>query len=65
MADEVRDAFNVCFSGKNKSAVISNLMMQAVVEEKNKRKRVQAIDSLDDDKSRCCDDTPGGTFLMW
>jgi len=44
--DEVKNAFNVCFSGKNKSAVISNLMMQAVTEEKTKHKRAQAIDAL-------------------
>ena len=44
--NEVKDAFNEMFGSKNKSAVISNLMMQAVAEEKTKRKRVQAIDAL-------------------
>ncbi|KHD11043.1 hypothetical protein PN36_01890 [Candidatus Thiomargarita nelsonii] len=44
--EEVFDAFNDMFRGKNKSAIISDLMMRAVKEEKTRRKRVQAIDAL-------------------
>lgn len=41
--DEVKDAFNAAFKGKNKSAVIAALMMNAVAEARTQRRRAQAI----------------------
>jgi len=34
------------FRGKNQNAIISHLMMQAIEEERMKRKRLQAINTL-------------------
>ena len=44
--NDVKEAFNIIFQGKNKSALISDLMRRAVEDEENKRKRIQAIDAL-------------------
>jgi hypothetical protein len=44
--DEVKDAFNRIFAKKNKSAIIANLMTQAVEEERRRKKRAKAIQSL-------------------
>ena len=41
--DEVKEAFNAAFKGKNKSAVIAGLMMKAVDEARTQRRRAQAI----------------------
>jgi hypothetical protein len=37
--DEIKDAFNREFSGRNKSAVIARLMQQAVAEAEQQRQR--------------------------
>jgi hypothetical protein len=44
--DGVKEAFNTTFAGRNKSAVIAELMMRAVEEEENRKRRAQAIDRL-------------------
>jgi hypothetical protein len=44
--DEVKEAFNAEFAGRNKSAVIADLMMRAVEEEQGRKRRDQAIDRL-------------------
>jgi hypothetical protein len=44
--DEVKKAFNAVFVGRNKSAVIADLMMRAVEEEERRRRKAQAIDRL-------------------
>ena len=44
--DAVKKAFNATFAGHNKSAVIADLMMRAVEEEKKRQRRAQAIDRL-------------------
>lgn len=44
--DEVKEAFNAAFAGRNKSAVIADLMMRAVEEEQRRQRRAQAIDRL-------------------
>lgn len=44
--DDVKSVFNRVFAGRNKSAVISDLMMRAVEEEKIRQRRAQAIDRL-------------------
>ncbi len=44
--DEIKEAFNAAFSGRNKSAIIAELMQRAVEEEEIKQRRAQAIDRL-------------------
>jgi hypothetical protein len=44
--DEVKEAFNATFAGRNKSAVIADLMVRAVEEEQRRVRRAQAIDRL-------------------
>jgi hypothetical protein len=44
--DEVKEAFNAAFSGRNKSAVIADLMVRAIEEDQRRRSRAQAIDRL-------------------
>lgn len=44
--EKVKDAFNRAFANKNKSAVIAELMMQAVEEEKSRRKQSRAIERI-------------------
>lgn len=44
--DEVKDAFNATFAGRNKSAVIAALMIRAVEEERQRESRSQAIDRM-------------------
>ena len=46
VSEEVKNTFNEMFRGRNQNAIISNLMMRAIEEEKMKRKRVQAINAL-------------------
>lgn len=41
--DAVKEAFNAAFKGKNKSAVIAELMMKAVEEARTQRRRAQAV----------------------
>lgn len=44
--DEVKEAFNAAFAGRNKSAVIADLMVRAVEEDQRRKRRAQAIDRL-------------------
>jgi hypothetical protein len=44
--DTVKEAFNAAFSGHNKSAVIAELMSEAVERAKRKRRRAKAIEAL-------------------
>jgi DNA polymerase III sliding clamp (beta) subunit (PCNA family) len=44
--DEVKQKFNKAFTGKNKSQIIAELMMRAVVEQDEQKRRVKAIDGL-------------------
>jgi hypothetical protein len=43
---EVKDAFDKAFAGENKSAVLTNLMRQAVEERKRRRRRARAVEKL-------------------
>lgn len=42
--DEVKQAFNETFAGRNKSAVIAELMLRGIEEEKARRRRAKAIE---------------------
>jgi len=44
--EEVKQAFNRSFSGRNKSAIIAELMMRAVEEERQAAVRARAMDEL-------------------
>ena len=44
--DEVKQAFNQAFAGRNKSAIIARLMAQAVEEQEQCQRRADAIDRL-------------------
>ncbi|MDP9348466.1 MAG: hypothetical protein M3P24_04885 [Gemmatimonadota bacterium] len=44
--EDVKQAFNQVFAGRNKSAIIAELMMQAVEEEHRKVRRADAIERL-------------------
>jgi metal-responsive CopG/Arc/MetJ family transcriptional regulator len=44
--DDVRDAFNEAFAGRNKSAIIAELMRQAVEEERQREAREAAVERL-------------------
>lgn len=44
--EDVKQAFNQIFAGRNKSAIIAELMMQAVEEEHRKMRRADAIERL-------------------
>lgn len=44
--DEVKTLFNIVFAGRNKSAVIADLMMRAVEEEQKHERGVRAIHRL-------------------
>jgi len=44
--DDIKDAFNKTFAGKNKSAIVAELMKRAVDEEKQRKRQARAIDRL-------------------
>ncbi|MEW5942693.1 MAG: hypothetical protein AB1710_02425 [Pseudomonadota bacterium] len=44
--EEVKRLFNQAFAGRNKSAIIADLMVRAVEEQAKQRKRAEAIDRL-------------------
>lgn len=44
--DEVKELFNASFEGRNKSAVIAELMLQAVENQQAQEKRATAIERL-------------------
>jgi hypothetical protein len=43
---DVKEAFDRAFAGQNKSAVLSDLMRQAVEERRRRRRRARAIEKL-------------------
>lgn len=44
--EEVKRAFNETFRGRNKSAIVADLLRRAVEEEKQVARRAQAMDDL-------------------
>lgn len=44
--EEIKQAFNETFKGKNKSAIIAELMREAVERERRRRRHVAAIDRI-------------------
>lgn len=44
--EEVKNAFNATFANRNKSAIIADLMVQAVENEKRRKKRSRAIEKI-------------------
>ena len=44
--DEVKQAFNIEFAQENKSAILTRLMQQAIEENRLKKRRSSAIDSI-------------------
>ncbi|MBA4155857.1 MAG: hypothetical protein H0X65_00065 [Gemmatimonadetes bacterium] len=44
--DDVKQAFNRAFAGRNKSAIVAELMMRAVEEKEEAARRTEAIDRL-------------------
>lgn len=44
--EKVKNAFNETFAGRNKSAIITELMIRGIEEEQNRIKRNNAIDRL-------------------
>ena len=44
--DKVKQVFNAVFAGRNKSAIIAELMLRAVEEQRARESRAQAIDRL-------------------
>lgn len=44
--DSVKDVFNATFSDRNKSAIIAELMLEAVERENLKARRAEAIDRM-------------------
>lgn len=43
---EIRDEFNRCFAGENKSAILTQLMREAIEKYKRQQRRAQAIERL-------------------
>ncbi len=44
--DKVKQVFNAAFAGRNKSAIIAELMLRAVEEQRTRESRAKAIDRL-------------------
>ena len=44
--EQIKEEFNRCFAGQNKSAILSRLMQDAIEQHKRQQRRVQAIDEL-------------------
>ncbi len=44
--DEVKDKFNAVFDGKNKSAVVTRLMVRAIEEEERSRRSLGFVERL-------------------
>lgn len=44
--DDIKKAFNEEFAGRNKSAIVAELMQRAIDESREARRRQQAIDRL-------------------
>jgi len=44
--EDVKNAFNITFEGQNKSAVIANLMREAVEREQRRQRYCSAVDRI-------------------
>lgn len=44
--DDVKEAFNATFDGQNKSAIIADLMREAIERAERRRRHVDAIDRI-------------------
>lgn len=44
--ERVKEEFNACFVGENKSAVITRLMEQAIMEKRRQERRTKAMDAI-------------------
>ena len=44
--DDVKEEFNRCFAGQNKSAILTRLMQEAIEQHKRQLRRANAIDEL-------------------
>jgi hypothetical protein len=44
--DDVKEAFNIAFAGKNKSAVVADLMREAVERELRRRLHIAAAEAI-------------------
>ena len=44
--DEVKDAFNAAFGGRNKSAIVADLLREAVERERRRHEHVAACDAI-------------------
>lgn len=44
--EDVKDAFNNTFEGRNKSAIVADLLREAVEREKRRQAHVAAMDSI-------------------
>ncbi len=49
--DDVKELFNTAFTGRNRSAVVSELMRQAAEQELRLRRRREAIDAVLEERS--------------
>ncbi|MBS0555983.1 MAG: hypothetical protein JSR27_01060 [Proteobacteria bacterium] len=45
--EDVKEAFNDTFEGCNKSAIVADLLREAVEREKRRQAHVQALDNID------------------
>ncbi len=44
--DAIKESFNKTFEGRNKSALLSQLMEEAVAQEESRKRRAKAVDKL-------------------
>ena len=44
--DAIKIRFNKTFKGRNKSAVLSQLMEEAITQEESRKRRVKAVDAI-------------------
>ena len=44
--DDVKEEFNKTFKGKNKSAILTRLMQQAIEEHKRQQRRRKGVDAI-------------------
>jgi hypothetical protein len=44
--EDVKDAFNATFEGRNKSAIVADLLREAVEREKRRQVHVRAMDNI-------------------
>lgn len=44
--DAIKSRFNKTFKGRNKSALLSQLMEEAIAQEENRKRRIKAVDAI-------------------